>query len=175
MKIMLRSVVGLVVGLLVLPLVGQSATDGEGVEVSAPVTVVRSADVAWREIERAEFPPGLAIKSLHANARIEGGVATLRFAKGFVEPRHFHTTAGHSIYVLKGRIDYDGEILTAGDFIYTPTDVVHGGVALEETELLLWTDGPLDFHLAETAETETAASAEAPAPTAKSTPTTAEP
>jgi quercetin dioxygenase-like cupin family protein len=73
----------------------------------------------------------------------------LRFPAGYVEPRHYHTTAGHSIYVLSGRINFAGIEAPAGDFFYTPPNVVHDLVALEESEILIWSDGPLDFHLSE--------------------------
>lgn len=111
--------------------------------------LVSAAELDWGKIDQPAFPDGLEIKRLHENPRINGRVGVLRFPKGYAEPRHVHTTAGHSIYVLTGRISFEGLAATSGDFIYTPPNVVHDLVALEASEILLWSDGPLDMHLSE--------------------------
>lgn len=112
-------------------------------------THATSSEIAWQPVERDEIPPGMELKRLHTNPHSKGGVVKLRFPADYVEPQHYHTTAGHSVYVVSGRIDYMGVIATAGDFIYSPPNVVHGVIVLEPTEILLWSDGPMDFKLSE--------------------------
>lgn len=80
----------------------------------------------------------------------ETGVgAALRWhPEGYVEPRHYHTTAAHSIYVLGGRLDVGGIEAGPGHFFHFPAYTAHGPlVALEDTVFLIWTEGPLDLEL----------------------------
>lgn len=116
---------------------------------STGITHVAGPELAWEPVEQPAFPEGLEVRRLHRNPRIDGGSSVLRFPAGYAEPRHFHTTAGHSIYVLRGRINYTGIEAAEGHFFYTPPNVVHDLVALEESEILIWSDGPLDLHLSE--------------------------
>ncbi len=96
------------------------------------------------------FPDGLWRRPLHTNESNKSDASILKFEKGVVEPKHFHTSAGHSVFILKGVLNVGGAIVTAGHFIYTPKGVVHGpNVALQETEILLWSDGPLDLYFVE--------------------------
>ncbi|HEY9031566.1 MAG TPA: cupin domain-containing protein [Kangiella sp.] len=119
------------------------------IDNSTGSTHVSSSGVPWQSVEKDGIPPGMELKRLHTNPYSKGGVVKLRFSSGYIEPQHYHTTAGHSVYVVSGRINYMGVVATAGDFIYTPPNVVHGVVVLEPTEILLWSDGPMDFHLSE--------------------------
>lgn len=126
-----------------------AAAFGQAASSSPGITHVARSDVAWKPTENPALPEGLESRRIHTDARTDAGAAVLRFPAGYAEPRHYHTTAGHSIYVLKGRIRFAGIEAPAGDFLYTPPDVVHDLVALEPSEILIWTDGPLDFHLSE--------------------------
>jgi hypothetical protein len=85
-------------------------------------------------------------KLLHNNPANKVQSAIVRFPKGFREPRHYHTTCGHSIYILKGRIRSPEGLLTPGTFTYAAVTERHGPfVAEEETEFLFYTDGPFDY------------------------------
>lgn len=110
---------------------------------------VASMEIDWVPINQPDFPEGLMAKRLHNNSFTNGGASLLKFPIGFAEPRHFHTTAGHSIYVLSGRINFSGVEAIPGHFFYTPPNVIHELIALEASEVLIWSDGPLDFHLSE--------------------------
>jgi quercetin dioxygenase-like cupin family protein len=86
---------------------------------------------------------------LHDNQQNKLVSAIVRFPKGFVEPRHYHTTCGHSIYILRGKLKSPEGVLSAGTFIYSAVNEPHGPfTAVEETEILFYTDGPFDYHLA---------------------------
>lgn len=109
---------------------------------------VDAGALAWDKIIGTPFPDGLERKRLHANKATGGGAAVLKFPVGYIEPRHYHTTAGHSVYILKGSLKIGGETYGPGNFFYAPRDVAHGpNEALEETEILIWSDGPLDLHM----------------------------
>lgn len=121
----------------------------QSADTSKGITQVASMEIDWIPINQPDFPEGLMAKRLHSNSFTNGGASLLKFPSGFAEPRHFHTTAGHSIYVLKGRINFSGIEAIPGHFIYTPPNVIHELIALEPSEVLIWSDGPLDFHLSE--------------------------
>ena len=58
-----------------------------------------------------------------------------RRTKGFREPRHYHTTCGHSLYILKGRLQSPEGDLVPGMFVYSAVNERHGPfTALEETD-----------------------------------------
>lgn len=132
--------------LLVLASAVSAAANGTAAD--KPVHVVGDA-VAWEAVEHHALPPGLQAKRLHRYAHNQGGATRLRFPAGYTEPRHYHATAGHSIYVLAGRIRFDGAEAGPGDFFHTPALHPHELFAIEAAEILIWSDGPLDFHLGE--------------------------
>lgn len=126
-----------------------SASHARGQSPDTSSYHIASSGIPWQPVDLPAFPEGLEVRSLHANPHNGAGASRLRFPEGYVEPRHFHTTAGHSIYVLNGRIELSGVEAGAGHFFYTPPNVIHELLALEPSEILIWSDGPLDFHLSE--------------------------
>jgi quercetin dioxygenase-like cupin family protein len=111
---------------------------------------VDSAALGWQKVEIPGVPQGMLQKLLHDNQRKSMMSAIIRFPKGFRDPKHYHTTCGHSLYILKGRLRTPEGDLTPGMFLYSAPNERHGPlVAVEETDMLLFTDGPLDYHVAE--------------------------
>jgi quercetin dioxygenase-like cupin family protein len=111
--------------------------------------IVESAKLPWTAVELPGVPKGLVQRVLHDNQQNKLVSAIVRFPKGFVEPRHYHTTCGHSIYILRGKLKSPEGVLSAGTFIYSAVNEPHGPfTAVEETEILFYTDGPFDYHLA---------------------------
>jgi quercetin dioxygenase-like cupin family protein len=109
-----------------------------------------SAGVRWQPVEIPGVPKGMLQRLLHENKQKQTMTAIFRFPKGFRDPKHYHTTCGHSLYILKGKLETPGGALTTGMFLYSAPNERHGPlVAVEETDMLLFTDGPLDYHLAE--------------------------
>ena len=87
-------------------------------------------------------------KALYADAAGNSSAAIIRYPKGYREPRHYHVTCTHTIYVLKGRLKAPGGDLGPGTFLFSAKNERHGPlIALEETEILFQTNGPFDFHL----------------------------
>ncbi|MEZ5404492.1 MAG: hypothetical protein R2729_32740 [Bryobacteraceae bacterium] len=106
--------------------------------------------IAWRPITPPGAPAGLMQRLLHDNEDNGLTSAIVKFPKGYIEPRHYHTKCGHSIYVLKGRIKAPGAVWTPGNFHYAAVNERHGPLeALEESEILFYTDGPFDYHVEE--------------------------
>ena len=106
------------------------------------------ADASWTAVNLPGVPAGIQQKLLHNNAANKVQSALVRFPKGFREPRHYHTTCGHSIYILKGRIHSPDGILTPGTFTYAAANERHGPfVAEQDTEFLFYTDGPFDYFI----------------------------
>ena len=111
---------------------------------------VMASDVQWTSVSLPGVPAGIQQKLLHNNTASKVQSAIVRFPKGFREPRHYHTTCGHSIYILKGRIRSPEGVLTPGTFTYAAVNERHGPfVAEEETEFLFYTDGPFDYFIEE--------------------------
>jgi quercetin dioxygenase-like cupin family protein len=109
---------------------------------------VQSSKIAWEPLQIPGFPEGLQRRTLHDNQDNKLQSSLVKYPKGFREPRHYHTTCGHSIYVLKGRLRAPEGDLTAGAFTFAAVNERHGPFfAVEETEILFYTDGPLDMHI----------------------------
>lgn len=125
------------------------------VAFSAPPTQqsfkVRVSELPWQPVNIAGMPPGLQQRILHDDKQKQLVSAIVKYPKGFREPRHYHTTCGHSLYILKGRLKSPEGDLTPGTFIYSAVNERHGPfVALEETSVLFYTDGPFDFIVEDT-------------------------
>lgn len=92
------------------------------------------------------LPTGIMMRALHLNPRTQMNTAHLSYPAGFREPRHYHETCGHYLYILKGRIQTPEGVLTPGMLAYAAPGERHGPfVYLEESEALFYTDGPFDF------------------------------
>lgn len=104
------------------------------------------ADVEAQPAEVPGLPPGVMMRALHLNPRTQMNSAHLSYPAGFREPRHYHETCGHYMYILKGRIQTPDGVLTPGMFAYAAPGERHGPfVSLEDSEALFYTDGPFDF------------------------------
>jgi quercetin dioxygenase-like cupin family protein len=111
---------------------------------------VKAADVQWTPAVLPGVPAGITQRILHNNAGNKLMTALVKFPKGFREPRHYHTTCGHSIYMLKGRIRTPDRVMTPGSFSYAAVTERHGPfVAEQESEFLFYTDGPFDYFVDE--------------------------
>jgi len=105
-----------------------------------------TAEVEQQAVEVSGLPPGLLARGLHENPRTGMSSSMLTYPEGFREPRHYHETCGHYMYILKGRIDSPDGVLTPGMFVYAAPGERHGPYnVLEPSEALFYTDGPLDF------------------------------
>lgn len=94
------------------------------------------------------FAEGRTRRLLQRNPENGAASSLVRHPKGFVEPRHLHTTANHGVYLLKGRVKIGDLVAGPGHFFYAPAGQPHGPIeALEDIEFLIWTDGPLDLQL----------------------------
>jgi len=106
-----------------------------------------TAEVEQQAVEGVPgLPPGLLARGLHENPRTGMSSSILTYPEGFREPRHYHETCGHYMYILKGRIESPDGVLTPGMFAYAAPGERHGPFkVLEPSEALFYTDGPLDF------------------------------
>lgn len=92
------------------------------------------------------LPEGIIMYALHENPRTGMSSSVLSYPEGYREPRHYHESSGHYMYILKGRIESPMGVLTPGMFIYAPPGERHGPFdILEPSEALFITDGPPDF------------------------------
>lgn len=111
---------------------------------------VQAEKIAWQPVQIPGFPAGLQQRLLHDNKSNKLQSSIVKYPKGYHEPRHYHTTCGHSIYILKGRLRAPEGDLTPGTFTYAAVNDRHGPfIAVEETEIYFYTDGPFDVHIEE--------------------------
>ncbi len=116
--------------------------------VLAQMTAIDTGAMTWERADAPGFPEGAMRKLLKIDQGTGIGAALRWHPEGYVEPRHYHTTAAHSIYVLEGRLDVGGVEAGPGHFFHFPAYTAHGPlVALEDSVFLIWTEGPLDTEL----------------------------
>jgi len=109
---------------------------------------VQASKIAWQDLHIPGFPDGLQQRLLHDNKENKLQSAIVKYPKGYREPRHYHTTCGHSIYILKGRLRAPEGDLVPGTFTYAGVNERHGPfMAVEETEIYFYTDGPFDMKI----------------------------
>ena len=109
----------------------------------------------WKPVPLETVPKGLEQKALYTDAAGNTSAAIIRYPKGYREPRHYHITCTHTIYVLKGRLKTPDGDLGPGAFLFSSKNERHGPLtALEETEILFQTNGPFDYLLDDTATTK---------------------
>jgi len=113
------------------------------------------SSLGWEPVALAAIPKGLEQKALYSDPAGNSSAAIIRYPKGYREPRHYHATCTHTIYILRGRLKSpDGE-LGPGTFVFSAKNERHGPfVALEQTETLFQTHGPFDFLVDDKAQTK---------------------
>lgn len=112
----------------------------------AQITATNTGEMTWEPADAPGFPEGATRKLLKVDQETGVASALRRHPEGYVEPRHYHTTAAHSIYVLEGRLDVGGVEAGPGHFFHFPAYAAHGPlVSLEDSVFLIWTEGPLDL------------------------------
>ena len=111
---------------------------------------LQTEDLAWEPVDVAGLPAGIEARALHLNPRTQMSSSLIRYPQGFEEPRHYHETCGHYIYVLEGRIESPDGPLTPGMFTYAAPKEAHGPYrVVEPSQVLFYTDGPFDFLVGE--------------------------
>ena len=62
---------------------------------------VNADGLKWEPMNPPGVPKGLTQKLLHENKQNQLMSSIVRFPKGYREPRHYHKTCGHSMYILQ--------------------------------------------------------------------------
>lgn len=90
-----------------------------------------------------EQSPMTSVKVLWVG-RETGAWASLHLWKaGFVAKRHKHLAAAH-VFVVSGKMASGDVVMTAGDYIYEPSGVMHEATrAIEDTVHLIIPQGPI--------------------------------
>lgn len=113
--------------------------------VLAQITAIDTGAMIWERSDAPGFPEGAMRRLLKIDQETGVGTAMRRHPRGYVEPRHYHTTAAHSIFVLEGRLEVGGVKAGPGHFFHFPANAAHGPmVSLEDAVFLIWSEGPLD-------------------------------
>jgi anti-sigma factor ChrR (cupin superfamily) len=111
---------------------------------------IDTGKIPWQAVEMSGIPKGMLQRPLLTNDQNKTGALLIRFPKGFRDPRHYHTTCSHSLYITKGKLQTPDGVLAAGSFMFSKVNERHGPlVALEETDMVIFLDGPLDYFVDE--------------------------
>lgn len=122
----------------------------------AQITAVNTGAMTWERSDAPGLPEGAMRKLLKLDQDTGVGAALRWHPEGYVEPRHYHTTAAHSIYLLEGTLNVGGVEAGPGHFFHFPAYTAHGPlVALEDAVFLIWSEGPLDLELGDPPKGET--------------------
>ena len=78
---------------------------------------------------------------LHLSAA-QGRTSIVRLKAGARGPMHSHE-AGEHAFVVSGKVDISGQILGAGDYLYTEPGEKHALIALEDSVLFASTERPI--------------------------------
>lgn len=108
---------------------------------------------ATREWTSAGYP-NAERAILHLNAT-QGRTSIVRLKAGARGPLHTHE-AGEHAYVVSGKVEIAGQVLGAGDYLYTEAGEEHALIALEDSVLFASTERPIRV-LEEAAKAATAA------------------
>ena len=82
--------------------------------------------------------PGIEFSWLWKNAE-KGGTALLKLVTGACLPTHKHP-GWEQIFILKGKVKFCNQVLSAGDFVSTTAGDVHGLVALEPSLFIVMSE-----------------------------------
>lgn len=88
--------------------------------------IVRKNQKKWQPlVEKGVQYPGIWVKSLLFNEK-QGRSTTiqLKFDPGASYPYHNHP-AGEEIFVLQGEVMIENQLLSEGDYLYTPAGFKH--------------------------------------------------
>jgi len=94
--------------------------------------------------------PGVEIKVLHTDESSGATIVLTRLASGAKIPRHRHTAADETVYVIDGDFVEDNESFGAGSFFAGKAGTEHGPHTSAKGCLVLTRfSAPLDFVLAD--------------------------
>ena len=94
--------------------------------------------------------PGVELKVLHTDASTGATVVLTRLAPGATIPRHRHTAADETVYVIEGDFIEDGESFGCGSFFAGRAGTDHGPhTSTNGCIVLTCFSAPLDFVLAD--------------------------
>ena len=94
--------------------------------------------------------PGVSVKILHADDTTGATTVLTRLAPGASIPRHRHSAADETVYVIEGDFVEDGESFGAGSFFAGKAGTDHGPHrSATGCTVLTRFSAPLDFILAE--------------------------
>jgi quercetin dioxygenase-like cupin family protein len=96
------------------------------------------ADAPW-----IEQSPTSSVKVLWVGRETGSWTILIYWKKGHVARPHKHLAGAHA-YVISGKLQVRDGVLSAGDYVYEPSGVLHGATtALEDTLYLFFCQGPI--------------------------------
>ncbi|HIG43338.1 MAG: cupin domain-containing protein [bacterium] len=103
-------------------------------------TLVEASKMDWIQTDEKAF-----MKILFTGSESGTWAVLLKWLKGYVATPHKHLSGSHT-FILSGKLQVRDGVLNAGDYVYEPNGMLHGETtALEETEYLFISNGPVLF------------------------------
>lgn len=87
--------------------------------------LTKSHEMEWVPLDEPGVS-GLSIKPLRVDEKSGRPITfLLKFEARSTYPKHSHPH-GEEIFVMEGQINFDGNQLKSGDYLYTPPEAIHG-------------------------------------------------
>ena len=102
--------------------------------------IIRGSEAEWQPMSI----PGVAMKVLRADQATGEHTVLLRFEPGTQFPPHNHPE-GEQVFVLEGEVQFGGDRLKAGDYIYTPPNAKHAAYSEGGCLLLVSVPKPIEI------------------------------
>jgi quercetin dioxygenase-like cupin family protein len=99
--------------------------------------VKRANDREWMSAGYAN-----AERSILHLTKNEGRTSIVRMKAGALGPRHTHEAGEHAL-VISGKVEIAGQVLAAGDYLYTEVGEEHALTALEDSVIFASTERPI--------------------------------
>jgi anti-sigma factor ChrR (cupin superfamily) len=105
---------------------------------------IQKALIKADEMEWVEMIPGEAwAKVLFTSSETGAWAALYKWRKDYVAAAHKHLGGAHT-FMLKGKLEYRGGTLEAGDYGYEANGAIHGATTtIEDSEFLFMSNGPI--------------------------------
>lgn len=86
---------------------------------------IAANEISWEDDNIFALPEGVKAKTL-AIDQSRGLIDVMaKFPPGYVEPRHAHNSAHHTV-ILEGKMIVDGKTLERGGYVYAEPNIEHG-------------------------------------------------
>lgn len=87
---------------------------------------INQADLEWQDdSDTLALGNGVKVKIFRRDEENDLTYALVKLPAGYLEPEHVHA-GEHNVVMVKGSMNVAGKTLGPGDFVFGPSEVLHG-------------------------------------------------